>query len=307
MLGHSCAAVRGFSICLISRPRDCLAQSDIPEPVDDVFFVHLLEVARKRLEKWFIAVRWANGFLCPYCGHRHGWRTQRDHWVCVRCRSHVSATAGTLLHGVRDLERFLLVAWWYCGHQGARTEHVRLACAPMSYKTAWQWCRKIRSLMSKSERHPLDGHIEAAMVDEQYPVILLAKRGRGGRIEAVRAMVMDPAAISSLHTQVAPGSYVIIPAEIVSYIVAPGGPDIPYRFRVYDKGSSTATRQVCDRLRHFLRNCSGSVAPAGFALYLNEFSFRYNHRNDSPWRMVRHLICAAFATVSQDIEVEPKG
>ena len=212
-----------------------------------------------------------------------------------------------MLHGVRDLDRFLLAAWWYCGHHGVRTEHVRRALGPMSYKTAWQWCRKIRSLMRESERNPLDGRIEVVTADGPYPMILLAKHGRGGRTETVRAMAMDEAAISSIHTKIAPGSYVITPSRIASSIAAYSRLPMVYHYRIDDAGPSTAARQVCDRLRHFLL-CLGrsTMTPKEFALYLDEFSFRYNHRDKSPWQMVHSIAVASFPPTPQDVVVESR-
>ena len=212
-----------------------------------------------------------------------------------------------MLHGVRDLDRFLLAAWWYCGHHGVRTEHVRRAFAPMSYKTAWQWCRKIRSLMHESERNQLVGRIEVVMMDGPYPGILLAKHGCGGRIETVRAIAMDEAAISSIHTKIAPGGYVITPSRIASSIAAYSELPISCRLRIDDAGPSTAARQVCGRLRHFLL-CLGrsTITPKEFALYLDEFSFRYNHRDKTPWQMV-HSIAMASIPDTQDFVVESRG
>ena len=213
-----------------------------------------------------------------------------------------------MLHGVRDLDRFLLAAWWYCGHHGVRTEHVRRAFAPMSYKTAWQWCRKIRSLMRESERNPLDGRIEVVTADGLYPMILLAKPGPGGRIETVRAMAMDEAAISSIHTKIAPGSYVITHSRIASSIAEHSKLPMSCRLRIDDAGLSAAARQVRDRLRHFLL-CLGrsTMTSKEFALYLDEFSFRYNHRDETPWQMVHSIVLASFPTPQDFAVVESRG
>ena len=212
-----------------------------------------------------------------------------------------------MLHGVRDLDRFLLAAWWYCGHYGVRTEHVRRALAPMSYKTAWQWCRKIRSLMRESERNQMDGRVEVVTADGPYPMILLAKHGRGGRIETVRAMAMDEAAISSIHTKIAPSGYVITSSLIAPFIAAYSELTMLRHHRIDDAGPSTAARQVRDRLSHFLL-CVGrsTMTPKEFALYLDEFVFRYNHRDETPWRMVHSIVLASFPA-SQDIVVESRG
>ena len=67
--------------------------------------------------KYLAALRWPEGFVCPGCGTRKGWKMARDLWLCAGCRRQVSVTAGTIF----ERSRLPLVLWframWYLTSQ----------------------------------------------------------------------------------------------------------------------------------------------------------------------------------------------
>src|SRR3990167_7761027 len=50
-------------------------------------------------QEYLYKMRWPEGFICPHCQHREYWmmkRGQSQQYRCRRCRSWISATAGTI-------------------------------------------------------------------------------------------------------------------------------------------------------------------------------------------------------------------
>src|SRR3990170_3938857 len=55
-------------------------------------------------QEYLYKMRWPEGFICPHCQHREYWmmkRGQSQQYRCKRCRSWISATAGTIFHELR--------------------------------------------------------------------------------------------------------------------------------------------------------------------------------------------------------------
>lgn len=47
---------------------------------------------------YLTARRWPDGFVCPKCGHKHGYRLSNGLYQCTRYYRQISVTAGTVLH-----------------------------------------------------------------------------------------------------------------------------------------------------------------------------------------------------------------
>jgi hypothetical protein len=89
---------------------------------------------------WVQRRRWPDGFVCPCCHARKGWKLETKPWTfeCARCGKQTSVTAGTILHGTH-----LPLRTWY--------------------KAAWLLLHKLRKSMVDPDRDPLAGMVE---VDE---------------------------------------------------------------------------------------------------------------------------------------------
>lgn len=131
----------------------------------------------------FQALRWGSKlerFVCPACGHRHGWwLAQRRLVECRECHHQTSATAGTVLHRLRSP----LWKWFWAAYQLAQDKKGLAALelakqVGVCYQTAWTMLHKLRQAMcDRNQRHVLEGLVE---VDETYVGgAAEGKRGRG--------------------------------------------------------------------------------------------------------------------------------
>ena len=124
--------------------------------------------------------RWDDGYECPRCKHGEGWfLTRRQLFVCKKCRTQTSVTAGTIFHGTRVP---LLKWYWLIYHMAM--DKVGVSIAEMQrilgigqYKTAWLMAHKIREAMAaRDARYSLAGLVE---MDESFFGPAGRIRGRG--------------------------------------------------------------------------------------------------------------------------------
>lgn len=91
-----------------------------PAGIDDGFPKNLLEfldrfATDEACLEYLCQIRWPGGVLCPQCGSRDGWPTERGTWFCGGCRRQTSPTAGTILHDLRTpIRKWFLAVWLLC-------------------------------------------------------------------------------------------------------------------------------------------------------------------------------------------------
>ena len=104
------------------------------------------------------ALRWPEGFVCPRCDARKGWRVEGGRgdtglWECAACHRQTSATAGTAFHR----SKLPLRVWFTALHIVTSHSNGIGALQPQSqlglgsWNTAWLMLRKIRAAMAAPE------------------------------------------------------------------------------------------------------------------------------------------------------------
>ena len=50
--------------------------------------------------EWLAKRRWPDGFICPACTSKKGWKLEAKPWTweCAACGRQTSTTAGTIMH-----------------------------------------------------------------------------------------------------------------------------------------------------------------------------------------------------------------
>ena len=263
--------------------------------------------------RYLAQLRWPNGFVCPNCGGHDVWMTSRGLWHCRACDRQTSATAGTVLHGVRSPLSLWFRAMWHITNQkyGANALGLKRALGLGSYQTAWEWLHKLRRAMVRPGRDRLSGTVQ---VDETYiggkkP----GKRGRGAAgkvavgiavedkelegIGRVRLAVLPDVSSESLESfigeSIMPGSMVITD-DWKSYkgISAQG-----YRHTICEDPTELPLPHLVASLlkRWLLGTYQGAVRRGCLPYYLDEFTFRFNRRTSASrgklfFRLVQHLL-----------------
>jgi transposase-like protein len=257
---------------------------------------------------------------CPKCEQRREFKRyataqRRQSWTCVGCGHHIHPTAGTIF----QQSSTSLHLWFYgihlmtstrCGISAKQLERE----LGVSYKTAWRMLNKIRTYLMEQDETPLSGEVE---VDETAwggsprlgEVEKFRKPGetdlsgaggrwkqankstvfamveRGGR---VRANVVPSRRAETLQPQVI--KYVL-PASDIFTDEWPSYHGLDGRYRhhrirhtekVYVSGN-VHTQTIEGFFSNLKRGIGGTyhaVSSKWLPSYLNEYAWRYNHRDD---------------------------
>jgi transposase-like protein len=246
--------------------------------------------------------------LCPKCEavttfKRYETTQQRQSWTCTTCGQHIHPTAGTIFHKSSTS----LHLWFYalyimastrCGVAAKQLERE----LGVTYKTAWRMFHLIRNqLMVQDDDDTLSGAVEA---DEMYvgghrkgtrgrpapgdkkktPVFGMVERG--GKVSAmtvdnVRATTLLP----HLQKRVLPAS-IVYTDELSSYKhIGKLGYDhqrIHHAEKVYVSGDihTNTIEGFWSLVKNGIRGAHHAVSAKHLQGYLNEYVWRYNHRDD---------------------------
>lgn len=257
------------------------------------------EECRASLER----LRWPEGFICPRCGERRGWKTKRKQYLCGACLYPVSVTAGTIFQDThKPLRLWFRAAWYVTGQKyGASALGLQRVLGLGSYLTAWSWLHKLRRAMVRPGRDSLSGQVE---VDETYVGGMAeGKRGRGSehkalvaiaaqedgtRIGRIRMARIRDASAESLHAfikgAVTPGSRVHTDGwDGYTGLAQQGYEHEISRLRGQGKEAVSEllprVHRVASLLKRWLLGThQGAVRPDHLDYYLDEFTFRFNRR-----------------------------
>ncbi len=101
-----------------------------------------------KCEEYLARMRWPNGVTCPRCGSKHPtYLKSRRKWQC-KCKYQFSVTAGTVFHKTHiDLPRWMMALWLMChSPKGVSSKQIERELG-VTYKTAWYLTHRLRKAM----------------------------------------------------------------------------------------------------------------------------------------------------------------
>ena len=250
--------------------------------------------------EWIKNHRWPSGIHCLKCQEitKHHRVKNRSCYECDRCGSQVYPTAGTIFHkSATPLKIWFQVIYRMastrCGISAKQIERE----TGVTYKTAWRMFKQIRTLLSE-DTYSLGGEVE---VDETYiGGRRQGKRGRGaeGKSKVVGAVQRKGKVVAQVVPDVKRSTLVPFMASKVSRDATLFTDEFPsydhmtrlgynhkrieHHTKVYVQGN-IHTNNIEGFWSLVKRGISGvyhSVSPEYLQSYVNEYSFRYNHRKD---------------------------
>ena len=130
--------------------------------------------AREMLE----SVRWPNGATCPHCGSVKAYRLEpkptskrpgrKGLWKCGDCRKQFTVTVGTIFEGSHiPLNKWVIAVYIMCASKkGVSALQLQRMMKPLTYKSAWFMCHRIRHAMTQE---PMTGLLQGTVeADETY-------------------------------------------------------------------------------------------------------------------------------------------
>ena len=239
--------------------------------------------------EWLVQNRWPEGISCPKCERvtkRHK-ITDRPVYACDNCGHHVSPMAGTIMeHSSTSMRLWFyamyLMASTRCGISAKQLERE----LGVTYKTAWRIFKQIRSMLA--EDITLEGssvEIDATFVGGKAKNMHKAKRerlsGRGtvgktavlGMVErqgnVVTAIVGEEsqnAVLPNVREKVLPSSLIYTDEHAA---------------KVYVQGDAhtNTIEGFWSLVKRGISGVNHAVSSKYLQSYLNEYSFRYNRRD----------------------------
>jgi transposase-like protein len=244
--------------------------------------------------------RWPNGIECPICKKvtKHHKITGRQAYACDYCGHQMSPTAGTIFHKSATPLRI----WFQVMHRMASTrcgisaKQIQRETG-VTYKTAWRMFKQIRTLLA--ETNPM--FTNEVEIDETYiGGKRTGKRGRGaegktavvgivqrqGKITTTVVANTKRSTVMPLITKNVARKSVIYTDEYPTYDIVDR---LGYHHETVNHGAGqyvigdAHTNTIEGFWSLTKRGISGvyhAVSPKYLQSYLNEYEFRYNHRND---------------------------
>lgn len=251
--------------------------------------------------EWLKSYRYPDGIHCPICDKvtKHHKLAKRPCYKCDNCGHEVYPTASTIFHkSATPLRTWFEAMFWMATTRSGHSAKELQRETGVTYKTAWRMFRQIRTLFD--ENPPiLSGEVEA---DETYVGgVRRGKRGRGaeGKTAVVGVIQRQGQVVASVVPNVKRATLVpfitwnvasdaiLYTDEFLSYdhITRFGynHKRVMHSAKVYVSGR-THTNNIENFWSLVKRGISGvyhAVSPKYLQSYLNEYAFRYNHRNDA--------------------------
>ena len=270
-------------------------------------------------------LRWGQGFVCPSCGGRKGWRMATDLIRCAACKRKTSVIAGTMFEGTRKPLRLWFQAMWYVTSQkfGGSALGLQHVLGLGSYRTAWTWLHKMRAAMVRPGRDRLSGIVE---IDETFVggVDTGGKRGRGAArksIVVIAVEIFEPKGFGRVRMKSIPdasgGSLLpfvsesVEPGSIVhtdSWLGYNGLSKMGYKHKrtnLSDSGDPAhvvmpGVHRIASLLKRWILGThQGAVSDKHLAYYLDEYTFRFNRRTSR----ARGLLF--YRLMQQAVEIAP--
>lgn len=261
-------------------------QADFPD--DDACLTYMFE--RK----------YGSDFVCPKCSKQGFYRVaKRKCYACAWCSYQIHPTAGNIFHKSPTK----LTLWFYALYLAAQSKNAVSAKElerhlGVTYKTAWRIAKKIRELMQQSTNQ-LEGKVE---MDEMYmggrkkdirgrgavgktPVVGAVQRGGEVRAE----VTIDTAAYTVaplMRKHVKLGSEVMTDTYPSYYNAKKWGYNhkkINHKKEQYVKGDihTNTIEGFWSQVKRSIDGTYHAVSPKYLQLYVNEFVYRYNHRDSA--------------------------
>lgn len=254
--------------------------------------------------EWLFRHQYPNGITCEKCGvvnAKYHYVASRKTFSCQWCGFQISPAAGTIF----DHSSTPLTKWFYAMYLMGQTRTGISAKQlerelGVTYKTAWRMFKMIRSRLDESSDAfgSNGGNVE---VDETYVGgVRKGKRGRGaaGKTAVVGAVERK----GRVKAQVVPNTQSCTVMSFIDETVAPDATVHTDEYAVYDRVEQHGYAHECvahgagefvkgnahinsiegfwAQVKNAVNGVHHGVAPEYLQQYVNEYAFRYSHRND---------------------------
>lgn len=267
--------------------------------------------------------------FCPKCDRERKFHKVRERpaWDCDSCGYHLHPLAGTIFHKSSTS----LHLWFFAVHLmtstrcGVSAKHLERELG-VTYKTAWRMANLIRNKLMTPDQRKLSGYVEvdetsvdgrprpgqkysladdpdarskAYKLRERSRATVFAAVERGGRIKATVVPSRRGAHIHSQVIEWVDADSIVYTDEWPAYNQLGGHFAGHYRVRhstghyVIGDAYTNTVEGFFGNLKTGIRGNYKKVSHKWLQGYLNEFTWRYNHRHERRKAMFHMLILRA--------------
>jgi transposase-like protein len=281
------------------------------------------EACIKHLER----IRWPDGPRCPRCGgdriskfEAEG-KTGKNRYLyeCMPCSYQYSITVGTIFHDSHmSLTRWFIAIYLICSAKKGISAKELQRQLSVTYKTAWYMAHRIRLAMQEDKDfcQKFSGIVESdetyvggkqkglhgrAVSKNKVPVVAIKERTTGKIRMKVLSDVSSTSLAEFIRENVQPGSEMHADA-FTSYLwldsseFAHGSVNHSETYVNYREDAEPIHTNGCENVWSLLkRGIFGvfhKVSAKYLPLYLNEFEFRFNNRDE--FNMMDTVLKASF-------------
>ena len=244
-------------------------------------------------------IKFSSRIDCPQCGKNSLFhRTSRKTYACDHCGFPISPAADTIFqHSPTPLTTWFYVIYLMAQTRGGISAKQIQRETGVTYKTAWRMCKEIRDILAE-DFDKFDDNVE---MDESYfggkgkeirgrgaekKTAVFGMVQRGGKVEArVVKNVKRSTIFPIVDANVEKGAKVYTD-EFHVYDALPAmgykHASVPHAEKIYVLGDAhtNTIEGFWSQAKNGIRGVYHAVSAEYWQHYLNEYAFRYNHRND---------------------------
>jgi len=238
---------------------------------------------------------------CPKCGKNSLFHRDRGKksYSCDHCGFNISPTANTVFHKSPTP----LTIWFYVIYLMAQTRGGISAKqiqreTGVTYKTAWRMCKEVRDILSE-DFDPFTGEVE---MDESYfggkvhdgtrgrgasnKTAVFGMVQRGGKLEVRKVKNVKRNTILPIVADNVEKGAQVFTDEFNVYQALPAmgyeHATVPHAEKIYVLGNAhtNTIEGFWSQVKGGIRGVYHSVSATYLQHYLDEYAFRYNHRDD---------------------------
>lgn len=251
---------------------------------------------------------WTEGVQCP-CGHKEHWQLRERQYKCKRCKKQFNVKTGTFLQGTKlPMRKWMIAIYLFTTTKKGKSSIYISKQIEVTQKTAWFMLQRIRMAMYKDMyKEKLKGEVEADeaiiyspnknkhyhkreklaygrhLSNQRAGVVGIVERG-GRCILAHVPEFSEKFIHSTVYPNVKMDS-IFYSDEYYAYNTLCGYNlktvnHSAYKYVIEEKHTNTI-EGVWGLLKRNLKGIYHQVSHKHLDLYLSEFAFHYNHREES--------------------------
>ncbi len=264
-----------------------------------------------RAFEYAVELRWPDGkVFCPRCGHdNHSFISTRRHWFCKGCKKQFTVKVGTIFEdSALGLDKWMTAVWMIVNAKNGISSWEIHRALGVTQKTAWFMLHRVRRAMSHNSIVKLGGDGGEVEADETF----IGGKARNMHLAARKRRITgtgtkDKTAVMGILERGGEVRLAVVPSrrkhvlqEEVKKHVSAGAALYTDALLSYDGLATDYAHKVIDHavayvngrvhtnglenfwslLKRGLGGTYVNVEPFHLFRYLDEQSFRYNHRGN---------------------------